>query len=280
MSPIQISRDSNFVYLPLMYFLPEHIIAKFSTLKELPRKFREILYSPPMTEIVNSEQFLNEIMDSGAGMVFPHFGFRGWKEHYTGDNPVWQLSYAIPLWCQLLEKEIGWNLQALINIPSKEEIPFFTKEYSKEVMGKVVQRAIHEQGWQPILDVVRQMPCDEDFEKWDTYQRRDFDRYWYHTRSKHVKMISLEECMKDEENGIHELEDPTLAFEDGIVGKIYLEQFMATLSERDLEILELRAQGFPYEKIAERMGYKNHSGVIKRVNKITKAFIKFEEEMA
>lgn len=84
MSPIQISGDSNLVYLPLMYFLPEHVIAKFLTLKELPCKFRGILYSPPMTEIVNSDQFLNEIMNAGTGLAFPHLGFRGRKEHYTG----------------------------------------------------------------------------------------------------------------------------------------------------------------------------------------------------
>lgn len=26
----------------------------------------------------------------------PHFGFGGWKEHYTGYCPVWQLSYVLP----------------------------------------------------------------------------------------------------------------------------------------------------------------------------------------
>jgi chromosomal replication initiation ATPase DnaA len=33
-----------------------------------------------------------------------------------------------------------------------------------------------------------------------------------------------------------------------------------------------------YEEIAERLGYKNHSGVIKRIQAITKEFIKYEEE--
>ena len=35
------------------------------------------------------------------------------------------------------------------------------------------------------------MPCDEDFEKWDTNVRKDFLRKWYHTRSKRVQTCLL-----------------------------------------------------------------------------------------
>ena len=117
----------------------------------------------------------------------------------------------------MLGTETGWNIQALMNIRSNQEIPFFQPEYIKAVMANLVKRAIEEHGLQPVLEVVREMPCDEDFERWDTNVRKDFIRKWHHTRSKRVQTVSLEEYMEDEESGIHEIEDSSAAFEDGII---------------------------------------------------------------
>lgn len=36
--------------------------------------------------------------------------------------------------------------------------------------------------------------------------------------------------------------------------------------------------GFTYEEIADRLGYQNHSGVIKRMQAIREAFIKYENK--
>jgi hypothetical protein len=276
--PIHIPYDSNLRYLPLMYFLPEDTIAKYPTLRALPRKVRAVMYSGEMMALVNDDAFLKEIADAVSALAFPHFGFGGWKEQYTGYCPVWQLTYALPLWARLLEKEIGWNLQTLMNIQSQQQISFFQPEYIKQIMGQVVKRAIEEEGWRPVLDAVREMPCDEDFEKWDTNVRKSFLRKWYHTRSKQVQMVSLEASIEDDEHHIHEIADNSSGFEDTIIADDYCHRFKERLSSKDMEILELRVQGFTYEAIAEKMGYKTHSAVIKRMKAITKAFIQYENE--
>lgn len=90
-----------------------------------------------------------------------------------------------------------------------------------------------------MLDVVREMPCAEDFEPWGTNVRKDFLRKWYHTRSKKVK---------------------------------------ATLSPKDMAILELRVEGYGYQEIADKLGYKTHSAVVKRMEAIKRRFIQYEEE--
>ena len=51
-----------------------------------------------------------------------------------------------------------------------------------------------------------------------------------------------------------------------------VDQFKATLSEKDMQILELRMSGDTLEEIAEKLGYKNHSGVLKRIRKIGQAY--------
>lgn len=85
-------------YLPLVYLLPCDLISRFPTLRRLPRSMGALNASPEWGEVILSQQFLNEVMDAVASLAFPHFGFGGWKEHYTGWCPVWRLSYALPLW--------------------------------------------------------------------------------------------------------------------------------------------------------------------------------------
>ena len=143
----------------------------------------------------------------------------------------------------------------------------------------MVRRTIEEQGWGPMLDVVREMPCAEDFEPWDTNVRKDFLRKWYHTRSKKVKTVSLEACMEDEDSGIHAVADPAAAdFTEQVAGEDFCRRFKATLSPKDMAILELRVEGYGYQEIADKLGYKTHSAVVKRMETIKRRFIRYEEE--
>lgn len=274
----QFPYDSPVRYLPLVYMLPLDLLSRFPTLRRLPRSMGALNASPEWAEVILSDAFLNEAMDAVASLAFPHFGFGGWKEHYTGFSPVWRLSYALPLWAKGVEQVRGWGVQALFALPPDFEIPFFDPEDVRGVMKQVVEQAIEEKGWGPVLEVVREMPCDEDFEKWDTNVRRDFLRKWYHTRSKRVQTVSLEGCMEDEGSSIHSLPAPEGDFTERVEAEDFCQRFKATLSEKDMAILELRVEGYTYEEIADRLGYKTHSGVIKRMEAVKKRFIQYEEE--
>lgn len=105
--------DSPVRYLPLVYMLPHELLSRFPTLRKLPRSMGALNGSPEWAEVILSQQFLNEVMDAVASLVFPHFGFGGWKEHYTGYSPVWRLSYALPLWAKGVAKVREWDAQAL-----------------------------------------------------------------------------------------------------------------------------------------------------------------------
>lgn len=229
--------------------------------------------------LIDSDQFLKEIMDAAASLAFPYFGFGGWKEHYTGYSPAWRLSYTLPLWVKGVEQETGWGLQTLFRMPPHTPIPLFPPEYVSEVFALVVKRAIEEQGWRPILDVVREMPCDEDFEPWKTNVRIDFQRKWYHTRSKKVQTVSLEELMdEDEDSHIFYIPDATQNVEAYVIAKDFVERFLATLSEKDRQIVQLRQAGYSYAEVADRLGYKNHSGVIKRIEAVKKRFKEYKSK--
>lgn len=269
--------DSNIRYLPLVYLIPADQIVRYSTLNKLPRCLSEIAASEPMMDLLDSDAFLKDIMDAIAALAFPHFGFGGWKEHYTGYCPVWRLSYALPLWASLIEQECGWGLQLLFRMKPGTQIPFPDADQVRELFARVMKRAITEQGWQPILDIVREMPCEEDFEKWDTNARKDFLRRWYHTRSKKVQTVSLEGMLEnsDDDSPIFHIPDSSQNVEEYVIAKDFVERFLETLPLKDRQIVELRQDGFTYEEIADKLGYKNHSGVIKRVEAVKKKLQKY-----
>ena len=138
---------------------------------------------------------------------------------------------------------------------------------------------IHEQNWQPVLDVVKEMPCDEDFEPIKSKVRTDFLRKWYHTRSKNVQTVSLEQTYSDENFGpMFFVPDAATHVEEYTISKVFLEGFLKTLSERDLRLLNLREMGYTWKEIAAEMGYASHSGVLKRVDSIMKRFDEYGRE--
>ena len=135
----QFPYNSPVRYLPLAYMLPYDVLSRYPTLSKLPRSMGALNASPEWGKIIVSQQFLNEIMDAVASLAFPHFGFSGWKEHYTGYSPVWRLSYALPLWAKGVEKLRGWGIQALFALPPDYEIPFYDPEDVRQVMKQVVE---------------------------------------------------------------------------------------------------------------------------------------------
>ena len=92
--------------LPLVFFLPEDLFIRCPTLIRLPRNLHIIFSNQELLDIVESDQFLNDVFNAGSLLAFPHFDFNGWKENYTGCNPAWILSGAIKTWVYLLPSRI------------------------------------------------------------------------------------------------------------------------------------------------------------------------------
>lgn len=122
------------------------------------------------------------------------------------------------------------------------QISFPDADQVSVLSARVVNRAITEQGRQPILDIVQEMPCDEDFEKWGTNACKDFLLRWYHTRSKKVQTVSLEGMLEnnDDDSPIFHIPTPNQNVEEYVISKAFLEWFLETLTQKDRQIVELR----------------------------------------
>jgi hypothetical protein len=72
-----------------------------------------------------------------------------------------------------------------------------------------------------------------------------------------------------------DISDDAVDIESSVTSKVQVEQFTATLTDKDKQILHMRMEGATLERIAEKLGYKNHSGVLKRIRRIGLEYERF-----
>ena len=275
----KIPRDSNLNYLPFVYFLPEDMFYKLPTLYKIPRELGGIIHDENMIKLIKSDQFLDDITDAIAMLILPHLGFGGKLNQFTGYSLVYFVACQTQLWVKLLEEVTGWGLNQLFKLKPTTTIHFFETDYIKNVMAQVAERGKNIEAIKNLLAVQREFPCDEDFEQVLSNVRIDFYRKWYHTRSKVGIMASLEEFLESDDGDYYSkvAVDPRNMAEV-VASEDYCQRFKSMLSERDLKILELREDGYIFEEIAEKLGYKTHSAVVKRMQAIKEVFLEYEKK--
>lgn len=136
-----------------------------------------------------------------------------------------------------------------------------------------------------ILGASKEIGAHEDFANTanTNFDKVDFNRQWDHTRTRVGEMESLNQ-MEDLEHKTPELamgfsdEDPQAHLEMVEI----IKEFYAFLGdETDVKIFKLKANGYTQKQIAERLGFKTHSAVGKRLKKIEekrKAFLEMHNK--
>lgn len=271
----------NAEFLPAFYMIPQEILIKCGLeMCSVPRNPRELITSYDAIAQVESDLFQLTIIDSYAYMVWPYMGVPGGMENYSGFNPAWRYAHAVSYWIdELQEAGILPKAQDLLkNGGLNQRFGFVSLEEISYTLATIVPMAMKRHGMNEVIAVAQEMPCFEDFESRNSSQKIDFYRKWYHTRTDHpqISLESYQEDYTESHNGQSwDIEDERQEVETGVTSKVLVEQFLDTLSEKDKQILTMRMQEITFEKIAEALGFKTHSAVIKRIKKIGLAYEKF-----
>lgn len=282
------SEYKNAEFIPAFLMIPKELLIRCGKeLYELPRTRAGLFENPAATRVVQSNLFEECVIDTYAYMAWPHMGLKGRLEDYSGHNPCWRVAHAAPLWidelvdCGILPSLEQW-LQETEPYPDRYH-KFMPYALVDAYLSVVVPHVMLRDGYWEWLNYVQKHPCFEDFdERRYSWQKADFIKKWYHTRTKHPTTLSREVLR------IHEIVDGAEAgllhsnehseFEDNIAAKIDMEQFLQTLTETDRKILSLRLKGKPLEEIAKALGFQTHSAVLKRIRKIGKGYERFSGE--
>ena len=274
----------NAEFIPAYLFIPKELLDQVNdeSLRSLPRTLRGFMYDKAAIKVVESDLFLLLICDMYAYMVWPFMCPGEKREIYSGYDPMWIAAHNPNIWIHAL-MECNY-LPDIYSLMENCELDYYHNFLPLNFVELALEVSVHAgMAMNHLFDVyetVRAMPCEEDFDFRPSNQKTDFYRKWYHTQTQHP-MISLEGFMADyaaEHNGQEwDIEDESANFENESTVKVLAEQFMETLSEKDKQILQLRLEGYTMEEVADKLGYANHSGVLKRLRKIGQAFEKYAD---
>lgn len=133
--------------------------------------------------------------------------------------------------------------------------------------------------------VSQKVPQHEDYTTKHSKDKINFYNKWTHANTKLGAPLLFCEITEEDENG-----EIICAETNGIDGaknffannpdadamyKLLKEDFFSALSETDREILNLYEKGFNQKEIAQRLGYKTHSAVSKRMKTMNADFKKY-----
>ena len=253
--------------LPLFYTFPAEVVAK-SEFRDLPRNIHTALTDIQSLERIQSKQFLKDMIDMTAAMVWMHLGHRGWIEVYSGYSPAYVCAHMLNHW-----RNLFYTVYREVNpIELFQQGAYFNwvpMEEAKEIWAQIVAFSDkHFSIFRKVISVEKELPCFEDFDLKSGTARHsrayyDFLRKWYHTKTKHPIILT--------ERIPHRLGIWTNSADY----RIDWEWFMKSLAPAEREIIELRLQGKTQKEIAEMMGYKTHSAVQKKLVKIRTAYEKW-----
>ena len=277
-----VSELRNAQFIPAFYMIPKGILDKCGAeLNSVPRSFAELMCDWDALSIVESDLFVLCIEDCYAYMVWPFLcPDVPYMEIFSGYDPLWKLAHSAPIWIKELEySEILPSIKQMHEHREMYSRPLNASEDEVEIyMNFIVPNAVKRHNLGPVIDAVKEMRCFEDFDYRDSNQKTDFYRKWYHSRTQKAE-FSLEgfqeQCRETYDDIEWEIPDPISSFEEELDVKIDVNRFLSTIDDKDKQILQMKAEGYTNQEIADRLGYKTHSAIIKRMRKLGENYQKF-----
>ena len=127
----------------------------------------------------------------------------------------------------------------------------------------------------------------QDFPEAENFDKIDFQRAFYHTRTEIDTILSLDEFQENEYDGwegaesfFDETNDEFDPVAEDKKEQLIWNAYYQVLDNVEREILELRVKKFTNEDIAKQLGYKTQSAISKRLAKMRKKFDELIKEIS
>ena len=276
---IRIPQDSNLSWMTMFYAMPRELVEKRPVYLELPRNIVKLMESEKHMKLIKDDAFLELVWDSYAWAIWQALkvpnGKGGYKDipgnwqNYSGDFPLWRMSYNIIRYFRMAyETKMEWSFQQLFTTFMNKDLPWMNWRQFSNLVFNLTDKIVQEQKFQPIIDEVWNRRQPEDYTGHDL-KRGEFLRRWNHSR--YYQHASVEKLIEDE----IDVPDAQMAFDKKVLSEQLVEQFVATLSQKDKMILDLRMKGKTMQEIADIVDYETPSAVKKRIDRIAEQYESF-----
>lgn len=258
------------------------------TLEELRTYFREndfsvaayidMDYDKLDSESVEMLEHIKGLMDEKWEPLSREMGLKSDSSYYGKDNPL------IAMRDNMENLVAGGVMKLIIEKPDlvNEILASFmddpdVEKHAADFLNNAVKTAMQVMNYEEMAQAVQENAAYEDFnhDKFNNYRSKDFDRKWNHTRSKieTVSLNEMESAVNDEgESTPMQVADKSVNVEDEVIANLTGDNFWESISEDDRILLRMRMGGKTQQEIADALGYKTHSAVTKRLQKLKEVF--------
>ena len=258
------------------------------TLDELREYFKEndfsaatyidIDYEKMDAEDVEALEYIKGLMDEKWEPLSREMGLKSDSSYYGKDNPLIAMR-------DNMENLVASGVMKLLD--EKPEMvteileQFFqdpdVEQHADAFLNNAVKTAMQVMNYEELAQTVQENTAYEDFnhDKFNNYRSKDFDRKWNHTRSKTdiVSLSEMEDAVNDEGESVPaQVADSSVNVEDEVIAQLTGKTFWDSISKDDQTLLRMRMSGKTQQEIADALGYKTHSAVTKRLQKLKEIF--------
>ena len=183
--------------------------------------------------------------------------------------------------CEAYAKSVGKEVENLTD----EEISLVVEKVADVLDEELIKVLMLSQQVPEVFGISQKVQQHEDFNGKRSMDKINFYNKWTHANTELGAPLLFYEICEEDENGeiicdeSNGIEGAKNFFESDpeadTTYKLLKEDFFSTLSETDREILNLYEKGFNQKEIAQRLGYKTHSAVSKRMKILNKDFKKY-----
>ena len=180
---IRTIRNGEFI-MAYMHIPREYLSRCGAELNSIPRCLKDLLYDERALDIVESDLFLEAIIDVYAYLVWPHMGYNeSQMEIFSGDAPEWRYAHAAPMRIYGLEKlGVLPKLQNYIRYAFTVHLGYTSLATMQAVLSKAVPVIMRENHVQEIIACGREYRCFEDFDYRDSQQKKALPNCWRRRR--------------------------------------------------------------------------------------------------
>lgn len=197
--------------------------------------------------LIESDLFLNLIIDAYAFMVWPYMGLGAKREIYSGYEPSWILAHSPAYWVEALtEAKILPTVGTFLKDISPEEyFGFVPIEEISETLQWLVPLTMEAHNMNAAIEMAKEFRCFEDFDL--LYSRWDISSAGGIILNKRTRKCLLNyngRSITEESHDGQEWDVPdNTTVELNSIAEVQVEQFMATLTDKDRQILILKNGG-------------------------------------
>lgn len=167
---------------------------------------------------------------------------------------------------------------------TEEECAAVLDRLADQFLGKMMRLLLRTQEVENWVSFTKEMPAHEDFGSRfrGNQDKIDYARKWYHLRTKIGAILQLDEVVKDENADI-ETAMAAMDIQQRIEYDERYDQLISAFCESldddiDAQIVYMCDEGLTQAEMAQRLGFKTHSALTKRIQKIYKKCCAFLEE--